>query len=132
MKDLWGWGVFPATALVVLILGAGPFPADGAQGPPQGNAAAGKETYARLCAVCHGPAGKGDGQALRGVPVRAKSFADPAAFREVSDRALFEAIQKGGAGTGKSPMMPPFGAQLKEGQIWDLVAYIRSLASPPR
>jgi mono/diheme cytochrome c family protein len=108
-----------------------------ASGPPTPAASkadprAGKEQYDRLCAVCHGGEGKGDGQALRGLPVRPKSFAEPATFRAVPDQALFETIKKGGAALKKSPMMPPFGDQLKDAQIWDLVAYIKSLAPPAR
>ena len=114
-------------AVALLVLGGG-----AARGASRGDPKVGKDQYENLCAVCHGPTGKGDGQALRGIPVRPKSFADPVALRDVTDQALFEAIQKGGAGTGKSPLMPPFGDQLKEGQIRDLVAYLRSLAPPAR
>ncbi len=114
-----------AVALPMLVEGA-------ARGASGGDPKAGKEPYEKLCAVCHGASGRGDGPALRGMPVRPKSFADPAAFRDVTDQALFEAIQKGGAATGKSPIMPPFGDQLKEGQIRDLLAYLRSLAPPAR
>ncbi len=122
------WGVLAAcTAMAILAAGGAP-----ARGAARGDPKAGKEQYEKLCAVCHGPTGKGDGQALRGVPVRPKSFADPTALRGVTDQALFNTIQKGGAGTDKSPLMPPFGDQLKEGQIRDLVAYIRSLAPPAR
>jgi mono/diheme cytochrome c family protein len=103
-----------------------------ARGASQGDPKAGKEQYEKLCAVCHGPTGKGDGQGLRGMPVHPKSFSDAAALRNVTDQALFDTIQKGGAATGKSPMMPPFGGQLKEGQVRDLVAYLRSLAAPAR
>ena len=40
---------------------------------------------------------------------------------------LHNIITKGGAAVGKAPMMPPF-AQLKEQEVNDVVAYIRSLA----
>ena len=118
-----------ASCVAVALLGLWEVPARGAAG---GNPKVGKEQYDRLCSVCHGPTGKGDGQGLRGMPVHPKSFSDAAAFRNVTDQALFDAIQKGGAATGKSPMMPPFGTQLNEGQIRDLVAYLRTLAAPAR
>ena len=114
---------------VPALLGVWHAPARGASG---GDVKAGEEQYEKLCAVCHGPTGKGDGQGLRGIPVHPKSFSDAAALRNVTDQALFDTIQKGGAATGKSPIMPPFGDQIKEGQIRDLVAYIRSLAAPAR
>ena len=94
------------------------------------NPKAGKEIYEKLCGVCHGPEGKGDGQAMRGMPVKPRNFTDKAAMRDLPDQHLFEVVQKGGVGVKKSPMMPPFGDQLKDPQIWDLVAYIRSLAPP--
>lgn len=124
-----GRTLLSVVAVAVALLGFWEAPVRGAA---RGDPKAGKEQYETLCAVCHGPAGKGDGQALRGVPVRPKSFADPAAMRAVTDQALVATIQRGGAATGKSPLMPPFGAQLKEGQILDLVAYIRSLAPSAR
>jgi mono/diheme cytochrome c family protein len=129
------WGLEGGLLGILLsLLALGGVVADGAtktdaRPGAQANPAAGKAVYERLCSVCHGPDGKGDGQAMRGMPVRAKSFADPAAMRGLADQGLFDAIKKGGAGVGKSPMMPPFGDQLKDPQIWDLVAYIRSLAA---
>lgn len=118
-----------AVVAVLALLAVWHAPAPGAS---RGDPKAGKVQYERLCAVCHGSTGKGDGQGLRGMPVHPKSFSDAAAFRNVTDQALFDAIRKGGAATGKSPMMPPFGDQLKEGQIRDVVAYLRSLAAPAR
>ncbi len=125
------WGV--ALGVLLGLLALERVAADGATktdtrpGGP-GNPAAGREIYGRLCSVCHGPDGKGDGQAMRGMPVRARSFADPAAMGGLTDQYLFDAIKKGGAGVQRSPMMPPFGDQLKDPQVWDLVTYIRSLA----
>ena len=118
-----------AVGVAVAVLGDWQGPVRGAS---PGDLRAGKDLYETLCAVCHGPTGRGDGPALRGVPVHPTSFADASALRNVSDQALFESIQKGGAATGKSPLMPPFGDQLKEGQIRDLVAYLRSLAAAAR
>ncbi len=121
-----------ALGITLGVLALGHLPAVGAsKAEAQGSVRAGKEAYEKLCAVCHGADGKGDGQALKGMPVRPKSFADASAMRGVSDQNLFDAIQKGGAGVKKSPMMPPFGDQIKDPQIWNLVAFIRSLAPPP-
>ena len=124
-----GWIGVTAVAVAAGVLAAAGAPAPGAAGP---DARAGKTQYERLCAVCHGAQGTGDGQALRGMPVRPRSFADPATFKGVPDQAVFETIRQGGAALRRSPLMPPFGDQLKDGQIWDLVAYIRSLAPPAR
>jgi len=46
----------------------------------------------------------------------------------LKDDYLFNLIQKGGAAVGKSPLIPPFGSQLKDGDIRDVIAFLRSLA----
>ncbi|MGH7364354.1 MAG: c-type cytochrome [Candidatus Methylomirabilales bacterium] len=40
-------------------------------------------------------------------------------------------LSEGGQAVQKSQMMPPWGTQLKDQQIWDVIAYVRSLAVPP-
>ena len=71
-------------------------------------------TYKSKCAMCHGPDGKGGKMGTR-------DFASPEVKAE-SDAQLTEIITKG---KGK---MPPYGAKLKDTEIKDLVAYVRSLA----
>jgi hypothetical protein len=46
-----------------------------------------------------------------------------------SDQQLFDVISKGGAATGLSAAMTAFGNQLSEQQIWDTVAYVRTLVA---
>jgi zinc ribbon protein len=46
-----------------------------------------------------------------------------------TDQQLFDVISKGGAATGLSAAMTAFGNQLSEQQIWDTVAYIRTLVA---
>jgi mono/diheme cytochrome c family protein len=41
-------------------------------------------------------------------------------------------ISKGGAAVGKSSFMPAWGGVLKENQLQDLLAYLRSIASPSK
>ena len=55
------------------------------------------------------------------------NLADKAAMSKLDDVALTNAIVKGGAANGKSPLMPGF-TQLKDQEVKDLVAYIRSIA----
>ena len=92
-----------------------------------GDKAKGKEIYAKQCAGCHGPEGKGDGAAAAAINPKPANLADKATMSKLDDSALNNSIVKGGAGTGKSPLMPAFG-QLKDQEVKDLVAYIRSLA----
>jgi mono/diheme cytochrome c family protein len=94
-------------------------------------AAAGRALYVRHCAVCHGPAGKGDGPGATVVAQRIRDFSNPDAMRGLDDPFLFAIIQKGGSQFGRSNAMPAWGMQLSDDQIRSLVQYIRSLAPLP-
>ena len=65
----------------------------------QGNPANGKELYTKHCAGCHGPAGKGDGPAAKAINPKPTDL------------------------TNKASM-----AGMKDGEIRDVIAYLRSLA----
>src|SRR5579863_4737734 len=71
-------------------------------------------TYKAKCAMCHGPDGKGGKMGTR-------DFASPEVKAE-TDAQLTDIITKG---KGK---MPAYGEKLKDTEIKDLVAHIRSLA----
>jgi mono/diheme cytochrome c family protein len=71
-------------------------------------------TYKAKCSVCHGADGKGGKMGTR-------DFASPEVKAE-TDAQLTEIITKG---KGK---MPAYDGKLKDTEIKDLVAYIRSLA----
>jgi len=74
------------------------------------------------CVICHGPAGHGDGQAAVALNPRPKDLTSPATQLQ-TDGALFWKITQ-----GRAPM-PPWGEALSEKDRWDLVNYIRTLAS---
>lgn len=93
-----------------------------------GNAAKGKEFYAKSCSTCHGPAGKGDGAAAAALNPKPKDLTDKAYVSKLDDTYMTNIIGKGGAAIGKSPLMPPFNGPLKDQDIKDVIAYIRSLA----
>ena len=71
-------------------------------------------TYKAKCAMCHGPDGKGGKMGTR-------DFASPEVKAE-TDAQLIGIVTKG---KGK---MPAYDGKLKDTEIKDLVAYIRSLA----
>lgn len=71
-------------------------------------------TYKAKCAMCHGADGKGG-------KMGTKDFASPE-IKGMSDAQLTEAVTK-----GKPPKMPAYGEKLKDTEIKDLVAYIRTL-----
>ena len=91
-------------------------------------AADGKEIFANSCTSCHGKTGKGDGAAAAALNPKPKDLTDKAYVSKLDDEYLMKIISKGGSAVGKSPLMPPFGATLKEADIKNVVAYIRSLA----
>lgn len=84
----------------------------------------GRRTYRRLCALCHGLEGKGDGGGAGG----GGTPADLSAARwryGGSDGELFAVIHD-----GTSADMQGYGEQLSESDIWNVVNYIRTLAAP--
>src|SRR5262245_32360324 len=88
-------------------------------------AAAGKSLYGVHCGMCHGDSGKGDGAA--GTALAAKPT--DLTIGEVTknpDGELFLVIKNGKMTNGKI-VMPPV-KQLSEEQIWQIVAYVRTLA----
>ena len=94
----------------------------------QGDPAKGKELYTKHCAGCHGPGGKGDGPAAAALNPKPTDLGNKAFMAGLKDQYLFDLIQKGGAAMGKSPLIPPFGSKMKEGEIRDVIAHLRSLA----
>jgi mono/diheme cytochrome c family protein len=52
-------------------------------------------------------------------------------MNELKDEYLVKIIKEGGASVGKSQLMPAWSTQVKDEGVWDLVAYIRTLAVPP-
>ncbi len=97
----------------------------------KGDPKVGKEKYETLCASCHGVKGKGDGAAAAALPVKPRDHTDGKYMNALKDQYLFDFIKNGGAGMQKSPLMPGWGGQIGDPEIWSLVAYIRSLAVPP-
>jgi mono/diheme cytochrome c family protein len=95
------------------------------------NQSEGKKLYLTYCSSCHGDDGKGDGPASRSLPVKPANHTDGAVMNKFTDKFLLEIIAKGGGAVGKSAMMPGWGGQLKENQLQDIVAYVRSIADPP-
>ncbi len=94
------------------------------------NMAEGKKLYATYCSSCHGEKGKGDGVAARSLPVKPADHTNGAVMSQFSDNFLADVIAKGGNGVGKSSLMPAWGSQLKDEQVRDLIAYLRSIANP--
>ena len=99
---------------------------------PRGNAEKGRELYVEKCVLCHGSQGQGWDweKKVAKPPVPVPDLATVAPER--SEQYLFDVVKEGGEAVGKTRFMPPFGFQLSDSEVWDLVAYMRSLAGIPK
>jgi mono/diheme cytochrome c family protein len=79
--------------------------------------------YRTYCVLCHGAGGRGDGRAARMYTPRPADLTVspfPDAYKEMI-------IRGGGASVGRSSFMPPWGDELTDEQIRDLVAFLREV-----
>ncbi|MFC7339002.1 c-type cytochrome [Haloferula chungangensis] len=95
-------------------------------------AKSGAGRFAQLCAVCHGAEGKGNGAAAKGL-VDAWSQpvppADLTAAHHKSGNAPADLYRTIATGLDGTPMLG-FAEILKEDEIWELIAYIKSKEIP--
>ena len=82
--------------------------------------AIGKSLYAKECAACHGPTGRGDGPDAKDLSRPPADLTAPDT-RQQADGELFWKLSE-----GRRPM-PRFQKTLSDEQRWHLVNYIRSL-----
>jgi mono/diheme cytochrome c family protein len=94
----------------------------------KGDAKAGKAKYDANCVGCHGATGKGDGAAAAALNPKPQDHTNGKVMKALSDKYLFEIIRDGGAAVKKAPIMPASGKKFSDQEVWDIVAYIRSLA----
>jgi cytochrome c oxidase cbb3-type subunit III len=84
---------------------------------------AGKRIYQRMCARCHGAAGKGDGGG-GGIP---SDLTDETWDHGGTDGEIFTSIHD-----GTSKEMEGYAERISDADIWNLVNYIRSIGPPPK
>ncbi len=83
--------------------------------------AAGADLYKKHCLMCHGEAGKGDGQAAKYLKPPVADITAPGAKDRMSDGEIFYKISN-----GKKPM-PPMNRKLSETERWQVVHHVRTL-----
>jgi mono/diheme cytochrome c family protein len=88
----------------------------------------GKETYARNCAPCHGPGGKGDGPSAATLNPPPRDHTNAEYMSTLTDKKIADTIKMGGIISGYPNM--PSNPHLKREEIEALVAYVRSLSDP--
>lgn len=91
------------------------------------DAAHGKALYRAYCTQCHGLAGNGKGVNAPELAVQPRNHTDRAEMSARSDADLFKAIKEGGQAVNKSILMPNWDGNMSDGEIHDLVAYLRQL-----
>jgi len=91
--------------------------------------AAAKQNYDTFCAKCHGATGKGDGPGAATLSTSPRNFTDCTAMGKISDDTMFNVIKNGGASAGLSKDMQAWSAGFEDGEMHDLVAYIRTFCA---
>lgn len=84
--------------------------------------ATGQKIYAKRCLACHGSTGNGDGPDAADLGIHPAKLSDPS-IQEETDGELFWKIS-----VGKKPM-PGYGSRLSSTERWNVINYLRSLAS---
>ena len=97
----------------------------------RGNRTIGKEIYEERCILCHGAQGLGWdwGRKAEKPPVPVPNLVEVVPKR--SDEYLVRIIKHGGGAVGLTPFMPAFGFDMQDQQVWDVVAYLRTLRDVP-
>jgi mono/diheme cytochrome c family protein len=81
--------------------------------------AAGKRVYQRLCIRCHGPEGKGDGEAAVGE--QPSDLTGKLQFG-ATDGEMYSVIRR-----GTSKDMESYAERISETDTWNVINYVRSL-----
>jgi mono/diheme cytochrome c family protein len=74
--------------------------------------------------MCHGDNGDGKGDVAAEQKLTMRDYRDAASLKTMSDGEIFYIIQKG------KGQMPAEGDRAKPDEIWNLVIYLRKMASP--
>jgi mono/diheme cytochrome c family protein len=99
------WTTTAATLLALALATTAPARAAAQAGGGDAKAQA-EDIFKNRCTPCHGPQGKGDGPASKGLTPPPRNFGDPAWQQSVTDEHIEKIIKFGGAAVGKSPAMP--------------------------
>lgn len=87
--------------------------------------AKGAMLFSSDCSSCHGSGGQGDGPAAAGLNPKPKNLAQNQA--SLGDGYLYWRISEGGLIEPFNSVMPAWKGLLEEDEIWQIVAFIRTL-----
>lgn len=88
----------------------------------------GRLAFQNYCVLCHGPEGRGDGRAAKLHTPRPFDLTRSTAPRYY----IAEMVRKGGEAMGRGKGMPPWGEQLTDEQINDVLSYLFTLRAQPQ
>lgn len=91
----------------------------------------GKKIFEHNCSFCHGGDAKGQTLVSKAFTVPPPDLTDHAYQKDLTELGIYIAILGGGNAVGHSEFMPSWGEVLADREIWDLVAYIKSLEAEP-
>jgi mono/diheme cytochrome c family protein len=122
-------GMSPSQCLLTLAFVVGCGKGSEQETPPADNpdVQEARQTFQTLCITCHGEGGKGDGIASKTLDPKPRNYTDKAWQASITDDQIKAIILKGGAGVGKSPVMPASPQfENKPGVLNELVRIVRS------
>jgi mono/diheme cytochrome c family protein len=123
-----GTAATPSENTSVSVRPAPPAEYAGKKNPVDGDTAAieaGKQTFNIYCASCHGQSGQGDGPAAASLDPKPQDLAGHE--MEMGDDYLYWRIAEGGMMEPFKSAMPAWKDALSEDQIWQIIAYLRTL-----
>ena len=82
-----------------------------------------KQIYKYDCAMCHGENGSGKTELATSMNLTLLDWTTASSLSGKTDQELFDTIRK-----GKSPMPPEDAARAKDGEVRELIKYIRSFS----
>ena len=88
----------------------------------------GAHWFSFYCVHCHGWTGKGDGPTAAKLDPRPRNLTNGKYADHISNISLFGTIKGGGEFSNLSSCMPPWGNVLQDQDIWNVVAFVRSLS----
>jgi mono/diheme cytochrome c family protein len=132
------WGILIVALLSAMVLTAcgggtkadvedlpAPAPYAGKTLPATADAAAGQAVYTQNCVSCHGEKGLGDGPAGAALDPKPADLQEAAA--NAAEDYMLWIITEGGAAASRSASMAAYKGVLSEADIWNAIAYIKTL-----
>lgn len=87
----------------------------------------GNIVFMHYCQLCHGPQADGNGRAAKIYDPRPANLV----MSDKNDRYWDMIIRQGGEAVARSKFMPPWGSELTDEQIHDVLAYLQSINKNP-